>query len=127
MDRVSLLSLLVGTVLPLLVALVTKASWSETPKALLLAVLSAATGVGAELLHPASGQSAQSVIANAVTAFATGCAVAAGAWRPTGLLATLENTLVKDVNPVLGADGALDAGAARSSGGAAGSTAPPRS
>lgn len=100
MDRLSLISLLVGGVLPLLVATVTKASWPEPLKALLLAVLSAATGAGTALTQ--SGPvSWSSIASNAALTFISGAAVAAGTWKPTGAIAKLESIFVKDVEPLL--------------------------
>lgn len=95
MDRVSIISLLVGSVLPLLTAAVTKASWPEWLKQLLLALLSTLTGVGVEL-QQSGGPAASVVIANAATAFATAVAVAAGTWKPTGAVARLEALFVRD-------------------------------
>lgn len=100
MDRLSLLSLLVGGVLPLLVALVTKASWPEPLKALLLAVFSAATGVGSALENP-HGVDYRTVLANAALAFVSGAAVAAGTWKPTGVLGKLESIFVHDIAPAV--------------------------
>jgi len=99
MDRLSLLSLLVGSVLPLLVAAVSKGSWPEGVKALLLALFSAATGVGSALENPA-GVSYRDLAANAALAFISGAAVAAGTWKPTGALAKLESVFVHDVVPI---------------------------
>lgn len=112
MDRLSLLSLLVGGVLPLLVAAVSKASWPEPVKALLLAAFSAATGVGSALQDPA-GLSLRVTLANAALAFISGAAVAAGTWKPTGALARLESVFVHDVVPVAekGLPGLGDTGA----------------
>lgn len=96
MNRVSLIALIVGTVLPLLVAAVTKASWPESLKAVVLAFFSALTGVGTALQSP-SHASASTILANALTTFVTGAAVAAGTWKPTGVIAKLEQVLVKDL------------------------------
>lgn len=100
MNRLSLLSLLVGGVLPLLVATVTKASWPEPLKAVLLALLSAATGVGSALLNP-TGADYVTIIANAALAFVAATAVAAGTWKPTGTLAKLESIFIHDVAPLI--------------------------
>ena len=100
MNALSLLSLLVGGVLPLLVATVTKASWPEPLKALLLAILSAATGVGSALLNP-HGADYFTIIANAALAFVAATAVAAGTWKPTGTLAKLESVFIHDVAPLI--------------------------
>lgn len=96
MDRVSIISLLVGSVLPLLTASVTKASWPEYAKQLLLAVLSAANGVGIALEKSSGGPAATVIIANALTTFATAVAVSAGTWKPTGVVAKLEASFIRD-------------------------------
>lgn len=95
MDRVSLISLVVGTVIPLLTATVTKSSWPEWAKQAVTAALSAATGVAVDLEH-SGGPSAAVIAANALTAFATAAAVAAATWKPTGVIGRLEQVLVKD-------------------------------
>lgn len=96
MDRVSIISLIVGSVLPLLTASVTKASWPEYSKQLLLALLSAVNGVGIDLEHTAGGPAATVIVANALTTFATAVAVSAGTWKPTGLVAKLEAVFIRD-------------------------------
>jgi hypothetical protein len=95
MDRVSIISLVVGSVLPLLTASVTKASWPEYAKQLLLAVLSAANGVGIAL-EKSGGVSATVIVANALTTFATAVAVSAGTWKPTGIVGRLEAMFIRD-------------------------------
>lgn len=95
MDRVSVLSLAVGMILPLLTAAVTKESWPEWVKQVILALLSTATGVAVEVER---GTDAPTVIAaNALTAFASAVAVSAGTWRPTGVLGRLEALFIRDV------------------------------
>lgn len=96
MDRVSIISLIVGGVLPLLTTSVTKASWPEWIKQVLLAALSAATGVGIDLEHTGGGASAAVIGANALTTFATAVAVSVGTWRPVGVLGRLESMFVRD-------------------------------
>lgn len=96
MDRVSILSLVVGLLLPLLTAAVTKASYPEYAKQLLLALLSAANGVGIGLEH---GGAPSVIAANALTAFTAAVAVSAGTWKPTGLIARLEAVFVHDEPP----------------------------
>lgn len=101
MDRVSLLSLVVGSVLPLLTATVTKSSWPIWVKQLATAVFSAATGVGVALEHP-GGVSAAVIAANALTTFATAAAVLAATWHPTGVLGRLEALFIRDTPAVAG-------------------------
>lgn len=94
MDRVSLISLAVGVVLPLLTAAVTKASWPEWYKQTLLALLSALTGAVIDIERGTGGASV--IAANTLTTFATAVAVSAGTWRPTGAIAALESVLIAD-------------------------------
>lgn len=96
MDRVSIISLLVGSVLPLLTASVTKASWPEYAKQILLAALSALNGVGIALEKSSGGPAATVIVANALTTFATAVAVSAGTWKPTGVVAKLEASFIRD-------------------------------
>lgn len=79
----TLVSVLVSVVLPLLVGLVTKASWSGSLKAMLLAALSAITGVATTFLaatpeHPFVWQVA---VLNAVIAWVIAVATHFGLWK----------------------------------------------
>jgi hypothetical protein len=95
MDRVSIISLVVGSVLPLLTATATKSSWPIWVKQLLTAALSALTGVGVDLEH-SGGPAVAVIVANALTTFATAAAVLAATWKPTGVLGKLEAVFIRD-------------------------------
>lgn len=88
-----LAGLLVATVLPLLVGLVTKVVTSPTTKALLLAALSAVTGLGSQALAAHSdgvnydlGQG----LLLALTAFLIAVGMHFGLWRPTTATARVQ-------------------------------------
>lgn len=95
MDRVSIISLVVGSVLPLLTATTTKSSWPIWTKQLITAVLAALTGVGVDLEH-SGGPAVAVILANALTTFATAAAVLAATWKPTGVLGRLESVFIRD-------------------------------
>lgn len=99
MYYVQVLTLAVGTVLPILVGLVTKASWGAGVRAVLLAALSALGGVGSSALDAANaGQSWDWKMATITASNVWLIAVAAhfGIWKPTGVSAAAKNSLVKD-------------------------------
>ncbi len=84
---IQVLSLLVGTVLPLLVGLVTKVSTSPGTKATLLAALSAASGLLTELLASAQANVSYDLAQGLLTAVATFIVAVGmhyGLWKPTG-------------------------------------------
>jgi hypothetical protein len=85
---VQAISLLVGTVLPILVAVVTTRTTHPGVKAVLLALLSAASSFLAEYLTAVN--SAQnfdwgSVAVTTLGTFITAVAMHLGLWKPTGL------------------------------------------
>jgi divalent metal cation (Fe/Co/Zn/Cd) transporter len=85
---VAILTLLVSTILPILVGLVTKVVTSAAKKATLLALLSAATGLGSELLNALTSHTAYDLfvgLVTFVTVFIVGVALHYGFWKPTGV------------------------------------------
>jgi VIT1/CCC1 family predicted Fe2+/Mn2+ transporter len=89
------LSALIGVVLPILVALVTKNAHSATLKSVLLLILSAVSGFLTEL--QTSGNFVwQQALFGAVMTFVVGVATLFGLWKPTGVDAKAKSTLVKD-------------------------------
>ena len=78
------LSALIGVVIPILVALVTKHATSPTVKSLLLLGLSAVSGFLTELLNNANFNLEQAVF-GAVLTFVVGTAALFGLWKPTGV------------------------------------------
>jgi hypothetical protein len=90
---VTLLTLIVGTVLPVLVALVTTRVTSSGKKAVLLAVLSAITGLLSELLNALQAGVSYDLFAGlvtAVTVFIVAVALHFGLWKPTGVAAKVQ-------------------------------------
>jgi hypothetical protein len=87
LDTVTVLTLVVGTLIPILNGLLTKAS-SQTARTYLQLVLNAAAGFGAEWLDAAVnntpynvGQAALTAVLSLVVAITT----QAGVWRPLGV------------------------------------------
>lgn len=78
------LSALVGVVLPILVALVTRHATSPAIKSLLLLLLSAVSSVLTEALNDAAFNWQQSIF-GAVLTFIVGFATYLGLWKPTGV------------------------------------------
>lgn len=98
-EFVAFLTLLVTVLLPVLVGLVTKASTSSSVKALLLAGLSAVTGVAGSLIQ--ANEAGRSVdlyplALSAVSVFVIAVASHFGLWKPTEVSAAAQNALVKD-------------------------------
>lgn len=98
-DAVWVLNLVVTVLLPLIVGLVTKQSWSAGAKAVLLLVLAAITGVASEALDAATSSTPYdlqvSVIA-AVQALVIAIAVHFGLWKPVGATEVVQNAGVSD-------------------------------
>jgi hypothetical protein len=88
-----------GALIPLVVGLLTKASWSSKAKAWILAVLSALAGFFNELAV-AGGLDDDyrfwTAVANAIVTFVVGVAVHYGFWKPVGTTAVVQSVLVKD-------------------------------
>ncbi|MFF1711219.1 hypothetical protein [Streptomyces sp. NPDC058268] len=93
MDKVSTVNLLVGAVLPLLVAFVSKESWAGWVKGSLLAVLSAAGGLGTEYVSDPSAFSLSVAGWSAASAFVLGVAAHYGVYKGTTLQELLSKAL----------------------------------
>ena len=88
LDLTQILTLVVGTVLPILVGLVTQKVTSSSVKALLLAGLSALTGLGSELLVAVQSGASYDFgtgIVSAIGVFIVAVALHYGLWKPTGV------------------------------------------
>lgn len=85
--RVQLWSLLVGTVLPVLVGLVTRSSTSNGLKAILLAAFSAISGFATEVLESGDDFQMSTALITALGTFLVGVATHFGLWKPTGVSA----------------------------------------
>lgn len=84
LNAVQVVSVLLGTFYPILVALVTKASTNPAVKSWLLAGLSAASGFGFEFVNDANFQWDQALLTSVVT-FVTAVSAYYGLWKPTGV------------------------------------------
>lgn len=88
-----------GAVIPLIVGLLTKASWSSKAKAWFLAILSAASGFFTELASSGGLEDDYrfwTAVANAIVTFVIGVAVHYGFWKPVGTTDVVQASLVKD-------------------------------
>lgn len=89
----------IGVLLPLLVAIVTKASADSGIKAILLAVLSLVasilTGINDALLHHATYDLGKAIVLG-ITTFVVAVATHYGVWKPTGATAALQKVVIKD-------------------------------
>lgn len=97
-DTVQILTLLVGTVLPLLVGLVNKETASAGAKAVWLAVLSALGGVGSSALDAANAGTVwdwRTAVVTAITTFLIAVGMHFGLWKPTGAAAAVQRSGVK--------------------------------
>ncbi|MCZ0981871.1 hypothetical protein O1L60_31165 [Streptomyces diastatochromogenes] len=95
MDRVSLVNLLIGAVLPLLVAFVSKETWAGWVKGALLAALSAVGGLGAEYVSDPSAFNLTVAGWSAAAAFVLGVAAHFGVYKGTTLQELLAKALYK--------------------------------
>lgn len=97
-DGWMLVQYLVAFVSPIVVGLVTRQSTHPGVKAVLLALISALTAVGTELLDAHSHDAPvilNVIVFNAVVGFTIAVASHFGLWKPTGVSAGAQNTLVK--------------------------------
>jgi len=94
----ALLGLLLSFVLPLLVGLVTKASWPSSLKAVLLLALQAAGQflVAVTAVPDGSPVDWKGWLYAVLLGFMMSVASHFGLWKPTGLAATAQSTLVND-------------------------------
>lgn len=88
-------NLIVGVLLPILVAVITKEITAPRIQALLLLVLSAVSGVLSSWLAAPSGFDWAQAIWAAVTTFIIAVATLFGLWKPTGVNDAAKKTLVK--------------------------------
>lgn len=103
LDTPSLLSLVIQVVLPLLVGLLTKASWSAGLKALLLLALTAVNEFVTMWYKAAEGMQAfdwRVALLNVIVGFVVAVAAHFGLWRPTGATDAAQRTMVRDGGPI---------------------------
>jgi hypothetical protein len=90
-----LVSILLGTILPILVGLVTKVTTNSSVKALLLAALSAISGVGSEFLGNQQNFVWQQAVLTGIITFITAVSVHYGLWKPVGVTQKAQRAGVK--------------------------------
>lgn len=99
MYNIQILSLFIGTILPIVVGLVTKSSWGGGARAVLLALLSVVNGFGISLLdHLNSGVvfDWKGAALTALGAWIVAVGTHFGLWSPTGVADAAKRALVKD-------------------------------
>lgn len=89
------LSAIVGVVIPILVAIVTKHSTSATVKSVLLLLLSGVSGFLTEMINDAAFNWQQALF-GAILTFVVGVASYFGLWKPTGVDAKLKESVISD-------------------------------
>ncbi|MFD5509099.1 hypothetical protein ACFWIB_15160 [Streptomyces sp. NPDC127051] len=99
LDRAYWLGLLVSVVLPVLVGLVTTRVTSAGRKAVLLLALSTADGFLVEVIHPVEGFNAGTAAIMSLVAFAIGVLMHFGLYKPTGVSAKAQDSLVTAGQP----------------------------
>ncbi|MFK0015764.1 hypothetical protein [Streptomyces sp. NPDC091027] len=99
MDKVSIVNLLVGGVLPLLVAFVSKETWAGWIKGCLLAALSALGGLGTEYVAHAASFELTTAGWSAATAFIFGVAAHYSVYKDTTLQELLAKALYRAPAP----------------------------
>jgi protein-S-isoprenylcysteine O-methyltransferase Ste14 len=98
-DTAQVLSLFIGTVLPLLVGWVTKESWSAGAKAVTLAFLSAVSGFSASALDAVQADKLWDWRTSLVTVLGTflvAVGIHFGIWKPVGASAAVQRSGVRD-------------------------------
>jgi len=104
LDAAYWLGLLVSTVLPVLVGLVTTRVTHAGVKAVLLLALSTANGFVVEYAGPHdAGYSVQTAAVLALVSFAVGVLAHFGLLKPTGIAGAAQDTLVKSGSHAAGA------------------------
>lgn len=86
------LSILIGTVLPLLVGLVTQRVTDPGVKAILLLVLSAVTSFLVEWQNGGADFQWEQTLVTTIATFVTAVAMYAGIWKPTRIGAAVQDT-----------------------------------
>lgn len=99
LNTVQVLSLFIGTLLPLLVGLVTKQSTHPAIKSVLLLALSTLAGFLTEWQHAATANVGYNWKAGALTAvitFVIAATLHSSLWKKIGAADLVQNTLIKD-------------------------------
>lgn len=95
LDSAYWLGLLISVVLPVLVGLVTTRVTHAGAKAVLLLALSTGNGLLVEVANPGPGFDLGTAAVLALVSFATGVLAHFGLWKPAGVTAKAQDSLVK--------------------------------
>lgn len=95
LQTVQVLSLIVGVFLPIAVAFVTKTVTSESTKAILLALFSAAAGLITAFINSPDGFDLFQASLTALTTFVVATATHFGLWKPTGVAAKVQSVGIR--------------------------------
>jgi len=99
LDLAYWLGLLISVVLPVLVGLVTTRVTHAGTKAVLLLALTAANGFLVELANPGPGWDAGTALVLTLVSFGVATLSHFGLWKPTGVSARAQDTLVTARTP----------------------------
>lgn len=99
LDKAYWLGLAISVLLPVLVGLVTTRVTNAGLKAVLLLALSSATGLLIEVAHPGAGFDLGTAVLLAGVSFATGVLSHFGLWKPVGVAALAQDSLVTSRPP----------------------------
>lgn len=102
LDKAYWLGLAISVLLPVLVGLVTTRVTNAGVKAVLLLLLSSATGLLTEVAHPGAGFDLGTAVLLAGVSFATGVLSHFGLWKPTGVAGKAADVGVTSSSPVQG-------------------------
>ena len=95
LDLNMLISMAIGTVLPIVVGLVTTKVTNAGAKAILLALLAAIAGFGTEYVGDPSHFIWTTALLNWLNTFMIAVATHYGLWKPTGVASRAQDSLVK--------------------------------
>jgi hypothetical protein len=96
MDLYQWLNVVVSLGLPLLVGLLTKASWNRNLKAVLLLLLAALSAGITDLISAGSLDDWKLIVQQTIINWLVAVAVHYHVWKPTGVAATVADAGVKD-------------------------------
>lgn len=94
LDTAYWIGLLVSVVLPVLVGLVTTRVTHAGTKAVLLLALSTLNGLLVEYANPGPGYDAGTAVVLALVSFATGVLAHFGLWKPAGVAGKAQDSLI---------------------------------
>lgn len=96
MDTYQWINIAVSLILPLIVGLLTKASWNGNLKAVLLLAVSAISAMGTDLITAGSLEGWKLLLEQTAINWLVAVAMHFHVWRPTGVAATVAEIGVTD-------------------------------